>query len=216
VRDLGYVDAAFLARRFPESLSLAARLLGKSPEDLTILREALEALAPVLAMGGVDAAIKTGVLQDPLVIEALLTLGGPSVLPLLPPLATQGTPDVQRRLVAYLRKWNLPASEPPFSVPPTYLRNLLRAATQNRFDAVLRAATGELLRKHVRHGLDRLPPARLLETIRLLQHVPGPETNELLLELAARNRLALFDHEARAIRRCAKELLANAPKASRS
>lgn len=216
LRDLEYVDATFIARSFPESLRLAARVLGRTPEDLTILRDGLAAIAPMLALGGAEAAAKSGVLQDAAVVDALLAVGGSCVLPLLPHLAHKASAEVQRRLCAYLGKLQLPAAEAaavttsvaPLSLPTTYLHDLLRAAALGRYDAALRAATGGVLRRNVLQGLDRLPMPRILDLVAALRHAPGPETTELLQQLAARNRLAVFDQAARALRRCASDLLA--------
>jgi hypothetical protein len=223
LRDLEYVDAAFIARSFPESLRLAARVLGRTPEDLTILRDGLAAIGPMLALGGADAAAKSGVLQDAAVVETLLAVGGSCVLPLLPHLAHKASAEVQRRLCAYLGKLQLPAAEAaavttsvaPLSLPTTYLHDLLRAASLGRFDAALRTATGELLRRNVLQGLERLPTPRVLDLVAALRHAPGPETTELLQQLAARNRLAVFDQAARALRRCASDVLAQLTQPSR-
>jgi hypothetical protein len=214
LRRLGHIDAAFITKSFPESLWLAARVLDKTPAGLAILRQGLESLALLLASGGTDAAMKVGVLRDPIVVAALLGLGGSVALPLLQG-AAQTTPEIRRLLVTHLLGMALPAGEaaalrsidPPEAVPVAYLRDLLRAVSLDRFDAKLRAATGALLRDAVTNGRQLLPHGRLLEAIARLRHAPGPETQRLLGSLATQGRFWQFDGKARAVRRCAQQLL---------
>lgn len=218
VRELGFVDATYLARHFPDSLRLGARVLGGSPAGLTILRDGLRALGPVLTLGGVATAVRAGVLQDPPVIAALLAVGDASAQPLLAQLARQEQPAVRRQLVAFLQQQPLPAAAAtvlgtldPVALPANLVETLLRGTIARRFDAGLDAIAGQLLRAHVEQVERRTPAgehALLVAAMDTLQHVPGPETTTLLQRLAARDRLAVFDASARAVRRRATELLA--------
>lgn len=218
VRELGFVDALYLARHFPASLRLGARVLGGSPAGLTILRDGLRALGPVLALGGVATAVRAGVLQDPAVIAALLAVGDASAQPLLAQLARQEQPAIRRQLVGFLQQQPLPTAAAtvlgtldPSALPANFVEALLRGTIARRFDAGLDAMAGPLLRTHVEQVERRTPAgehALLVAAMDTLQHVPGPETTTLLQRLAARDRLAVFDASARAVRRRATELLA--------
>lgn len=214
VQRLGHVDAAFVAKGFPESLGLAARVFGTQPEHRATLREGLESLALVIAAGGATAAAKTGVLRDVAVVEMLLPVGGAVANRLLQE-AAQTTPEIRRRLVAHLLAGELPpaeaaalrAFEPADLVPVPYLRELLRAQEQGRIDAKLRASSAAILRDLVTDGLEHLPEPRLVAAIRELRHLADPETRRLLETLAAHRRLRPLDPRARAIRRCASQVL---------
>ena len=210
-----YVDATFVAKSFPESLWLAARVLDARPEHRAILRQGLEALSLVIAAGGTAAASKTGVLRDPLVVEMLLRVDGGVASELLQ-VAAQSTAEIRRLLVAHLLGAGLPpaetavlcAIEPAEAVPVPFLRELLRASRAGRFDAKVREATGALLRSVVADGLEQLPEARLLDAITNLRHVPDDETRCLLDTLTTHRRLWQLDSRARAIRRCARQVQA--------
>jgi len=215
VRSHRFVDAAFVARGFPEALPLAARVLGQDPDGLRTMREGLEMLGTMLPLGGVTAAAKTGVLQDAVVVKALVAIGGDLVLPFLPHAASHGSRDVRQILLDLARNLALPAPEMAAlgsvasvdELPRAYLQNLLAAAAQKKFDETQRAATGRLLRTAVERSFKRGDHDAYLTAIDNLVHVPEPETRALLRFLATAGRFTQFGSQARAVRRRARAAL---------
>jgi len=215
VRAQGFVDATFVARGFPEALPLAARVLGQDADGLRTMREGLEMLGTMLPLGGVTAAAKTGVLLDPVVVKALVAIGGDLVLPFLPHAATHGSRDVRQILLDLARTLSLPAAEMAAldsvtsvdELPRAYLQNLLAAVAQNKFDETQRAATGRLLRSTVERCSKRGNFETYLAAIDNLRHVPDPETRALLKHLATTGRFTQLGSQARAVRRCARAVL---------
>jgi hypothetical protein len=215
VRTERFVDAAFVARGFPEALPLAARVLGQDADGLRTLREGLEMLGTMLPLGGVTAAAKAGVLLDHGVVRALVAIGGDLVLPFLPHAASHGSRDIRQILLDLAR--NLPLPEPERAalgsvasvddLPRAYLQNLLTAVSQKKFDETQRAATGRLLRAAVERSYKRGDHEGLLAAIDNLRHVPEPETRALLRFLATTGRFTQFGSQARAVRRCARAVL---------
>lgn len=216
VRDYGYVDAAFVTRGYPQSLAIAAKVLMSRSEDLQQFRRGLDALSPMLAMGEMRTPAEIEVLAATEVTDALLRIGGKVVLPLLTAAAGQCTADIYPRLVSYTLRLELPSPEravleaiqPPQDVPRAFLQSLLECACKARFGAEVRTASEEVLRTYVLGGLDELPIAQLVEAIARLRHVPSPEVETLLGELARRGRWTQFGARARAIRTAASETLA--------
>lgn len=216
VRQQHYVDAETITRDFPESLPLAARILGDDAEGLAVLRAAFDALSPVLAIGGVQAAAKAGVLTDPRVIEVLVAIGGDVILPLLIEAAGNDSLLVRKTLLDYLRTLRLPPAEAAVCraatdaalVPREYVQNLLTATTQKRLDTTLRTSSGQLLRRAIETAEGRLSPEATLVAIDDLVHVPTAETRALLRRLATAGRFTRFGAHARAVRRHARATLA--------
>lgn len=215
VRNYGYVDADFVTRCFPHSLPIAAKVLMSRQPDIDQFRRGLEALAPMLAIGGAETAEQIGVLKSEEVVEALLRLGGKVALHLMPAIAEQCPDTCLARVVAYTSRLDLPSPErailsclqPAEVVPRGYLRALFEAAIKGRFDATMRTLSEETLRAYVLAGLEELPTATLVEAIANLRHVPSPDTEQLLLELSRRGRFTQFSSAARAVRRVAAETL---------
>jgi hypothetical protein len=215
VRAEGFVDAAFVASGFPEALPLTARVLGQDQDGLRTMREGLERLGTMLPLGGVTAAAKTGVLLDPVVVKALVAIGGDLVMPFLPHAATHGSRDVRQILLDLARTLSLPAPEMAAldsvasvdELPRAYLQNLLAAVAQNKFDETQRAATARLLRSTVDRSSKRGNFETYLAAIDNLRHVPEPETRALLKHLATAGRFTQFGSQARAVRRCARSVL---------
>ncbi|HEU4417544.1 MAG TPA: hypothetical protein VFT55_01320, partial [Planctomycetota bacterium] len=215
VRAHGFVDAAFVARGFPEAMPLAARVLGQDADGLRTMREGLELLGTMLPLGGVTAAAKAGVLLDPVVVKALVAIGGDLVLPFLPHAASHGSREIRVILLDLARTLTLPEPETAAlrsvasvdDLPRAYLQNLLAAAAQKKFDETQRAATGRLLRAAVERSHERGDHDAYLTAIDNLRHVPEPETRALLRFLATAGRFTQFGSQARAIRRCARGVL---------
>ena len=215
VRANGFVDASFVARGFPEALPLAARVLGLDADGLRTMREGLEMLGTMLPLGGVTAAAKAGVLLDPVVVKALVAIGGDLVMPFLPHAATHGSRDVRQILLDLARTLSLPAPEMAAldsvtavdELPRAYLQNLLAAVAQDKFDETQRAATGRLLRSTVERNSKRGNFENYLAAIDNLRHVPEPETRALLKHLATAGRFTQLGTQARAVRRCARAVL---------
>ncbi|HEX6810934.1 MAG TPA: hypothetical protein VF384_04850 [Planctomycetota bacterium] len=215
VRAHGFIDAAFVARGFPEVLPLASRVLGQDNEGLRTMRQGLELLGTMLHLGGVAAAAKAGVLLDPVVIKALISIGGDLVLPFLPFAATHGSREVRQMLLDLARELQLPAPEVAAlgsvasvdELPRDYLQNLLAAAVGKKFDAAQRAATARLLRAAVERSAGNSNRETYLAAIDNLRHVPDPETRQLLKSLATAGRFTQFGSRARAVRRHARAVL---------
>jgi hypothetical protein len=219
LRGRAYIDAQFLTRGFPESLPLAARALGSDAAGLKVFQQGLQALAPVLAIGGVQAAAAAGVLADEAVVAALAAIGGEAVLPLLVHAAASSTSAVRGHLIAYARTRELPLPEKALLDEPTapplltsdYVRELYSALVRKRVPPALRVITGSLLCTVVERGLDSMPTDALLTAIDNLRHAPTPTTVALLTQLATQGRFTTFHARARAIRRSARAALAAMP-----
>ncbi|MBL9080003.1 MAG: hypothetical protein JNL08_21100 [Planctomycetes bacterium] len=215
VRERGYVDARFLVRAFPDSLPLAARVLGGDTTSRRALREALSGLVPVLQMGGAAAAVRAGVLQQPVVVAALVAVGGDIAQQLLQSALANTSPGERQALLECARSLVLPQAEAAAlravasadQLPPDYLPLLFSAAARGDYTGPCRAASGTVLRDAVlrlhaqgRH-LDRL---RAIEALLL---VPSIETRTLLDELAKAGRFTRLGSESRELRQCARRTL---------
>ena len=216
IRERGFVDATFIARGFPETLPIAARALGNDERGRTILREGLEQLAGLLQAGGTGAAEAAGVLADPNVVKVLAATGGNVASQLLLQAATKATPPIRAVLRDHLCTRDLPVTESVVlhlhteaeALPRDYLQSLLRAVSTGRFDASVRTASAALLRRRAMLDDKDLSHEDRLLTIQQLVHVPGPETESLLRELAREGRFLRLGAKARAVRRIARETLA--------
>lgn len=214
LRSRGFVDAAFLTRGFPEALPLAARVLGADEAGRAVLREGLDSLLPILQAGGGEAAEAAGVLADPEVVRTLASTGGPVAASLLVQAASKAQPAIRQVLQDHLRTKDLPPPEATVvhsyetaeAVPRDYLHSLMIAVTQNRFDAHVHTASGELLRR--RATAKDLSHEQRLVAIANLATVPCGETAAMLRRLAADGRWFRFGWKARAIRSCATATLA--------
>jgi hypothetical protein len=223
VRQMGLVDPSFVPRTFPEGLPVAARLFGGDVEGLTILRSGLSAVAATLELGGAAAAAKSGVLRDPVVIKALLAAGGSDVGPLLTAAAQANSLADRQALLDCARGTQLPEAEAALlrscesveKLPRDYLAGLLTAAALRQFGP-LRPTTSALLRRRVLQGDGRLSHEAMLEAVQHLAHVPGPETEVILRKLAAVGRFTRFGRRARALRRCARNVLAKITRGARA
>lgn len=219
LRELGYVDAVYVTRGFPETLPLAARVLGGDPAGRKILLAGIEALAPVLEIGGIRAAVASGVLADEPVVAALAAIGGQRVLPLLVPAAADSTPATRLHLIAYARTRDLPPPELALLRHPAaaavitsdYVRELYECLVRRRVPQPLRTTTHGLLRAIVERGFEELAEAELLAAIDNLRHAPDAATVALLRQLAAHRRFTNFSGRLRAVRRTAKDVLATMP-----
>ncbi len=215
VRNYGYVDADFVTRSFPHSLPIAAKVLMSRQSDVDQFQRGLQALAPMLAIGGADTAAQTGVLAGEEVVEALLRLGGKVALPLMPAIAEQCPAACLVRVVNYTARLDLPSPErailsclqPPEAIPRDYLAALFTAAIKGKFDATMRNRSEAVLHAYIVAGLEELPTATLVEAIANLRHVPSPQTEQLLVELSRRGRFRQFSAAARAVRKIARETL---------
>lgn len=215
VREAGYVDAAFVARGFPHTLPLAASVLGDTAEGRRQFRAALQALRPVLQLGGADAAARTGILHQPAVVATLVATGGEVALQLLQHVAGNASDGERRGLFECARALALPQPEAaalaavdrPERLPPDYLPLLFAAAARGDFTGAVRAATGAVLCDAVRRGVETLPHVDRLRAIETLLLVPGIETRTLLEELARRGRFTRFGSDCRELRACARRTL---------
>jgi hypothetical protein len=215
LREHGFVDAAFVARTFPEGLALAARVLGGTAAGIDTLREALHTLAPTIEMGGAAAAARAGVLRDPAVLDAILTIGGPEAAPLMAA-ATAVMPQAERQsLLECLRSHALPPAEAAVldafvtadRLPRDYLPALAAAAALGEFEGALRSASSALLRRRVLQGHGRLSHEEMVQAVADLAHAPGPET-EVILRKLSHSRWLNLGSKARALRRVARTALA--------
>lgn len=223
VRERGYVDAAFVARGFPHALPLAARVLGTDAPGRRQLRDALQALRPVLQLGGAEAAVRAGVLRQPVVVTALVATGGDVALSLLQQAAIQADDDERRRLLDGARALELPPPEAAAlaavgetdRIPPDYLPLVFAAAARGEFTGPVRAASGAILRDAARRAVATLPQLARLRAVEALLLVPGVETRALLEELARHGRFLHLGSDSRALRACARRALTVlCPKAS--
>lgn len=215
VRQRGLVDAAFVSSTFPEGLAMAARVLSDDARAASILREGLAKLASALDHGGTLAAVKTGGLCDPAVVRALLAAGGPQAASLLAAVAATTAQAERQVLLDAVRACRLPevetavlrSFESAAKLPREYLPSLVSAVALGQFEP-LRAANGALLRRYVQQGIGRLSHAAVLDAVQNLALVPGPDTEALLVTLAEAGRFTRFSASARALRRCARDVLA--------
>jgi hypothetical protein len=216
VRSQRYVDGDFLARGFPDTLPLAARVLGGDAVGRRTLHEALARLGPVLQMGGAAAAARAGVLYDPAVVGALVAIGGEAAQLLLQQAVAQASPTELQALFECARTLALPPAEAAAlravacaeQLPRDYLPLLLSAAARGDFAGPLRAASGSVLRQAVELGLGTLDHAQLLRAVEALTFAPGLETRSLLQRIAGAGRLTRLDRKSRELRRAARAVLA--------
>lgn len=211
----GYCPAGLVQRAFPDSLPIAARILGGTPRGLAVLREALLSLGPTLQGERLTAAAAAGILADLDVIRALVGVGGAPPLPLLAAAAVSASPEVLDLLVDYARtleiggggavvlRWVRPAD-----LPTQYLAKLLAAAATTPFDARLQALSGTVLRDFIERRRGSLPLEHLLGAIEGLREIPVPATREFLGRLANEGRFTKWGGTDRAVRRQARQILA--------
>jgi hypothetical protein len=216
VRRQRYIDAGFLGRGFPDTLAIAARVLAGDPQGRLTLRNGLNTLGPVLKMGGAVAAARSGVLYQPVVISALVGIGGEIANLLLQQAVASASPAERQALLECARTLPVPTAEAAALravdhvdlLPRDYLPLLLAAAARDDFSGAIRTASGTVLRRAVESGLDHLELEPLLRAMQSLLLVPGPETHMLLHDLAAAGRFTRLGRRSRAIRRCARSTLA--------
>lgn len=215
VRERGYVDQEMVTKNFPESFGVVVKVYGNDPQGVQFLRVALGTLARTLSFGGIDTAVRSGVLMEPGVAAALLATGGAEANALVLG-ALDANPRALRPLVVdHLRRQALPEPVAVLlrihpnaeSLPTQYVRNLFASFAQQRYEPAIRTATGELLREAL--IADRaLAPADRLAAIDHLYLVPGAETQRLLARLAGTRRFRFWDRGARTLRRHASKALA--------
>ncbi len=215
VRSRGFVDAAFVSGTFPDSLPLAAKVLGNDEAGRGVLREALALIAPMIDAGGGSAIEGSGVLAEPTVVRALFQTGGPGAWALLVQAAAKALPAMRQVLRDHLRTLPLPPAEAAVVhsydqaelLPRDYLVQLLSALGNRRFEAALHAASGELLRRRVQLPPDALSHEARLAAISNLIHAPDAETRRLLQRLAGDRLLPSFSARVRAVRKTARAAL---------
>ena len=213
IRERQFLSEELITGGFPDTLPLAARVLNGS-DQADMLRRALAAIGPILDHGGSDAAEASGHLNDSTVIHLLTQIGGDQALRLLS-LTKSSDEGAKEALHAFAMQLPLPEREaaalravPVAATPPSYLRRVLRAAAQDRFDGVMRQATGDLLREFVVARRTDWGLAALLRAIDALRYSPSLETTTVLRRTAAAGRFLNFTRSARAVRRQAREALA--------
>lgn len=211
----GYCPAGLVRRAFPDSLPIAARILGGTPRGLAVLREALVALGPTLQGERVTAAAAAGILADLDVIRALVGVGGAPPLPLLAAAAVSASPEVLDLLVDYARTLEIGGGGAVVlrwvrlaDLPTHYLAKLLAAAATTPFDAKLQALSGTVLRDFIERRRGSLPLEHLLGAIEGLREIPVPATREFLGRLATQGRFTKWGGADRAVRRQARQILA--------
>lgn len=215
VRSRGFVDTGFVSGTFPDSLPLAAKVLGNDEAGQRVLREALALVAPMIDAGGESAIAASGVLAEPTVVRALFQTGGPEAGALLVQAAARALPAMRQVLRDHLRTLPLPPAEAAVVhsyeqaelLPRDYLVQLLSALCNRRYDAALHAASGELLRRRVQLPPDALSPEARLAAISNLIHAPGAETRRLLQRLAGDRLLPSLSARVRAVRKTARATL---------
>lgn len=215
VRKQRYVDAAFLGRGFPDTLPIAAKVLGGDAVGRTALRDGLSRLGPVLEMGGAAAAARTGLLCQPIVVHSLARIGGEIANLLLQHAIAAAAPGERQTLFECARAMSLPAAEVAAlravehvdQLPRDYLPLLYAAVARNDFTGPLRAASGALLRRAVQTGIDRLGLDEMAMAVQSLALVPGVQTENLLRQLVEQGRFTRLGARSRALRRCARTTL---------
>ncbi len=215
VREQGYIDAGFLGRGFPDTLTLAARVLSGDAAGRKTLRAGLATLGPVLQMGGAVAAARAGVLYQPEVTSALCKIGGEVAHLLLQQALTSASPSERQALFECARKLSLPAAELAAlravdhvdQLPRDYLQLLLTAVARGDFSGPVRAASGAVLRQAAQMGASLRSHDAMLRAVENLALVPGIETEALLVQLANDGRFTRLGNKSRALRRCARNTL---------
>jgi hypothetical protein len=208
VRDRRYLDAAFVARTFPGSLPLCARVLGATETGRAVLRAGLARRAlPELVAGAEQLAAK-GALADEVLLATLRELGGDLALPFVRrAVATAAADDAREAVVACLRGLPLADAEaaalrcvrPAAALPTQYLEGLCRMLeTGAPADAEVRQQSSRLLRDFVAASAAQPLDVRL-RAIRCLALVPDVETRGLLRRLLRRGWFS-FGATARAVR----------------
>ena len=203
-----HLDAPFLAATFPESLPWCVRALGSDDAGRTILRDGLMMVAPMLQLGGVEAAERSGVLADLQVVEVLLALDLPAVRDLLPAMARQATGPTLEPVLRHAQRLPLQPAEAAVlrccqsaaDLPATFLARLLTTWAKQRTTPQLQQECHALLRANVQRQLGTGDQQALLDAIDALQHAPDAETLLLLRHLARRHRWSPWDRAARAVR----------------
>jgi hypothetical protein len=213
VRDRGYVDHDLVTRNFPDSLSLVVRVFAEDPRGCQLLRECLATLARTLSVNGVDAAVRSGVLKQPAVLQALLAAASEEAHSLLVAAANHHPREARPALLEYLRRQQLPESEALVlrihgnveSLPSTYVRMLFVACIKKRFDDAMQKATGELLLQAL-HSASNLGHRDRLAIVDQLPTCPVQGVEPVLARLANEGRFLLWG-AARALRRHARRAL---------
>jgi hypothetical protein len=212
----GYVDGGLVARTFPASLPLMARLLDSEPGRL-ILADGLRQIGPQRLLSGSDVLRAKGLLAEPALLAAIPLIGSELVLPIIRRLATIETPAAKAVVVGYLRQLPLPPCEsaalrhvePATELTGRYLEQLTRmVADSTPSDPRAQQASGQLLRRYVTKQFAGAPHKRQLELIRMLADVPDNETVLTLHQLSRPGRsLMRFTRRARALRKQVLEVL---------
>lgn len=208
-----HLDAAFFAATFPDSLSGCVRALGGDEDGRKVLRQGLALVGPMLQLGGVEAAERSGRLADERVVATLLALQTPELRELLPAMGRQANAAGQQLLLQFARGLELAPSvravlsADAATLQPTFLARLFAAWTKQRHTPLLAAECAELLLATAQKCLAEHDQQGLLAAIPPLVHSPLPETRALLLQLAHRGRWTRWDGTSRAIRRAARQAL---------
>ena len=210
-----HFDAAFFAATFPDSLAGCVRALGGDDAGRAVLRQGLALVGPMLQLGGVAAAERSGSLADEWVVATLLELNTPEVRDLLPAMGRQANAAGQQLLLQFARNLDLaPAvrsvlatAADAAALPPTFLARLFAAWTKQRNTPLLAGECAELLLANAQQCLAHHDLQGMLAAIPPLVHSPLPETRALLLQLGKRGRWTRWDRTSRAIRRLAREAL---------
>ncbi|MCA8948446.1 MAG: hypothetical protein KDE27_03030 [Planctomycetes bacterium] len=201
VLERGYVDADLVVEQFPQSMRLAAQVLGQSPTGLEILRSAIDRLVEQHGMRAFVEILRDSGLQDPEVVGALVRVGGECAHATLTAVAWTGRLELYATLVEYLQGLELPLAErralaslrPRDPGAASYLQLLFRDAGGEVSDE-LRARTGELLRRQVQRIRTDGNAHELIAAIEDLALAPDARTRDLLREFGGRNRWSqLFD-----------------------
>jgi hypothetical protein len=207
VRARRYLDAAFVARTFPGSLPLCARVLGASEAGREVLRAGLARHALPELVAGAEHLAASGALTDGALLTTLRELGGDLALPFVSRAAAAGAADAREAVVACLRGLPLPDAEgaalrcvrPASALPTPYLAGLCRLLeTGARRDTDVQQQSARLLRDFVAASATQPLDVRL-RAIRSLALVPTGETRTLLRRLLRRSWFS-FGATARAVR----------------
>ena len=215
-----YVYPELIARTYPASLALAVRVCGLLPSGIEVLRRGLMAIDRDRLAAGAKTLDQLGTLRAPAVLQALVAVGGRTVLPLMAGVAALDDPAVRELVVGYLRAMQLPDAEaaalrgvhPASKLSKRYVLMLCQIAESGEGDADARLSSGQLLCAFIDKIGPSLPPQRYLQAIAGLRHLQDPGTVALLSTLAKRGRFTSFGRAARAVRKTARDALASMQK----
>lgn len=214
VRARGYLDEELMLGCFPRSLPVLVKVHAGSAHGLDLLRSVLQRMSVTLVAGGIEVATQGGALYAEGVLPALLAVGSEEAKAMVLA-AADHDPRASRLVLAdFLRRVALP--EPAAlvlriypnveSLPGQYLRNLYAAFAQQRYDATIRTATGELLRE----ALATRTSLALADQMAIVDHmylVPDRVTERLLAGLVRKGWLRFWDRKARQLGRQASRRL---------